>query len=97
MSPVKNVMISSGSVTFHGEGEAALLGLRPAPAFFEVSFMLDVESEADGLPVRNIFHLSTRVGGLPEDTPWAEVEALAFVQLAPLLEGIAGQLDGVRP
>lgn len=83
MSPVKNVMISSGSVTFHGEGEAALLGLRPAPAFFEVSFMLDVESEAYGLPVRNIFHLSTRVGGLPEETPWSEVEALAFVQLAP--------------
>ncbi|WP_420479956.1 hypothetical protein [Brevundimonas sp. FT23028] len=85
MSPVKGVTISSGSVTFHEAREEAFLEADAGPPFFEVAFMVDVESEAEGLTVRNIFHLRTRVGGLPETTPWSEVEARAYAQLAPML------------
>lgn len=96
MAPVKNVTISNGSVTYHDEVEAGLVEFESAPAFFEASFMLDAESEAGGLKVRNIFHLRTRVAGLPADTPYAEVEARAFEQLAPMLADLARQIDAGR-
>lgn len=97
MDTVSHVTISNGSVTFHDPVEPGLMDLEASPAFFEVSFMLDAETETDGLKVRNIFHLRTRVGGLPESTPYSEVEAAAYAQLAPMLAGAARQAEMKRP
>ncbi|WP_420471651.1 hypothetical protein [Brevundimonas sp. FT23042] len=58
--------------------------------------MLDIESESEGLAVRNIFHLRTRVGGLPETTPWSEVEARAYAHLAPMLDGCTHMIGSAR-
>ena len=97
MSTESTVTISNGSVTYFDAEEVDLLHMEASPPFFEVSFMLDAESEMDGLKVRNIFHLRTRVGGLPPETPWSEVEARASEQLTLMLEGIARRQPPAPP
>lgn len=87
VEPVPASTQRNGNVTINN---AAIPG---RPAYFEISTMIRVQHEEEGIVFSNVLHLDVALTGLPKDTPYAEVDAQAARKLAPLLREIADSIE----
>lgn len=106
MITIKKLELGYGAVTFtkeveatpttvHKDGNVTVknMGSPGRPSNFEVNFMISGDVELSGADFYNIFHLKVVIPGLAKETPYAEVEAQAFAQLAPMLRAFAQKIE----
>ena len=77
-----------GNVTIHIRHSHAAI-----PAHFQVSFNITVDHEEQGLAIQHVFELSQIVLNQNDAAPYREVEAQGARQLAPMLRGVADQIE----
>ncbi len=106
MSEIKRVNITNGSITYIAaeepvpattrvDGNVTInnAGQPGSPGHFETSFMISVQSEAQGKIVNNVFHWNDIVSIESDGSPYREIEDKAARNLAPMLRAVADQID----